>query len=73
MAETLFDGMQRDEIINKIKQIVLFDSSTMKGTKLLAENLLLQLYEGLKNAPCIVLAINESIDMTYNAQLIIFV
>ena len=30
MAETLFDGRQRDEIINKIKQIPLSNSSTME-------------------------------------------
>ena len=48
MAETLFDGKQRDEIINKKKQIPLTDSSAMRRTELLAEDLLLQLDEGLK-------------------------
>ena len=52
IIDTLFDGKQRDEII-KIKQIHLPDSLTMRRTELLAEDLLLQLNEGLKNAPCI--------------------
>ena len=73
MAETLFDGKQRDEIITKIKQIPLSDSSAMKRTKLLAEDLLWQLDQGLKNAPSISLAIDESTDMTDNAQLLIIV
>ena len=73
MAETLFDGKQRDEIITKIKQIPLFDSSATRRTELLAEDLLWQLDQKLKNAPCISLAIDESTDMTDNAQLLIFI
>ena len=68
----MFDGKQRNEIINKIKQIPLSDSSAMRRTELLAEDFLLQLNEGLKNAPCISLAIDESTDMTDNAQHLIF-
>ena len=60
MAETLFDGKQRDVIINKIKQIPLSDSSAMRRTELLVEDLLLELDERLKHASCISLAINES-------------
>ena len=71
-AETLFDGKQRGEIIDKIKQIPLSDSTAMRRTELLAEDLVLQLDEGLKNAPCISLAIDESTDMTDNAQLMVF-
>ena len=55
MAKTLFDGKQKDEIINKIKQILLSDSLAMRRTELLAVDLLLQLDEGLKNAHCILL------------------
>ena len=72
MAETLFDGKQRDDIITKIKQIPLSDSSAMRRTELMAEDLLWQLDQRLKNAPCISLAIDESTDMTDNAQLLIF-
>ena len=59
-AETLFDGKQRDEIIDKVKQLPLSDSTAMRRTGLLAEDLALQLNEGLKSAPCISLAIDES-------------
>jgi len=38
----------------------------------LTEDLVLQLDEGLKNVPCISLAIDESTDMTDNAQLMVF-
>ena len=62
--ETLFDGKQRDEIIDKVKQIPLSNSTAMTRTELLAEDLVLQLDEGLKSAPCILLAIDESTDMT---------
>ena len=72
MAETLFDGRQRDEVITKIKQILLCDSSAMRRTELLAEDLLWQLNQGLKNAPCISLAIDQSTDMTDSAQLLIY-
>ena len=58
IAETLFDGKQRDEIITKIKQIPLSDSSAMRRTEQLVEDLLRQLVQGLKNAPCISLAID---------------
>ena len=71
-AETLFDGKQRDEIIDKLKQIPLSDSTAMRRTELLAEDLVLQLDEGLKSAPCLSLAIDESTDMTDNAQLMVF-
>ena len=51
MAYTLFDGKQRDEIISKIKQVPSSDSSAIRRTELLAEDLLLQLNEEVKNAP----------------------
>ena len=45
----------------------------MKRTELLAEDLVLQLDEGLKSTPCISLATDKSTDVTNNAQLIVFV
>ena len=72
-AETLFDGKKRDEILDKIKQIPFSDSTAMRRTKLLAEDLVLQLNERLKSTNCISLAIDESTDMTDNSQLIAFV
>ena len=66
-AETLFDGKKRDEILDKIKQIALSDSTAMRRTELLAEDLVLQLNERLKSTNCISLAIDESTDMTDNS------
>ena len=66
-AETLFDGKKTDEILDKIKQIPLSDSTTMRRTELLAEDLVLQLNERLKNTNCISLAIDKSTDMTDNS------
>jgi len=72
-AETLFDDKQKNEIKDKIKQIPLSDSTAMRRTELLADDLMSQLDEGLKKAPCISLAIDESTDSTDNAQLMVFV
>ena len=66
-AETLFDGKKRDEILDKIKQIALSDSTAMRRTELLAEDLVLQLNKRLKSTNCISLAIEESTDMTDNS------
>ena len=71
-SETLFDDKQRDKIIDKVKQIPLSDSTAMRRTELLAKDLVLQLDEGMKSAPCISLAIDESTDITDNAQLMVF-
>ena len=72
-AETLFDGKKRDEILDKIKQIPLSDSTVMRRTKILAEDLVLQLNEKLKSTNLIPLAFDESADMTNYSQLIVFV
>ena len=45
----------------------------MSRTELLAYHLMSQLDEDLENAPGISLAIDESIDNTDNAQLMVFV
>ncbi|XP_068238466.1 zinc finger BED domain-containing protein 5-like [Palaemon carinicauda] len=45
----------------------------MRRTELLAVYLMSQLDQGLRKAPCISLAIDESTDSTDNAQLIVFV
>ena len=64
---------KKDEILDKIKQIPLSDSTAARRTELQAENLVLQLNERLKITNCISLAIDESTDMTDNSQLIVFV
>ncbi|XP_068204564.1 protein FAM200A-like [Palaemon carinicauda] len=71
-ADTLFDDKQKNEIKDRIKQIPLSDSTSMR-TELLAVYLMSQLDQGLKKAPCISLAIDESTDSTDNGQLIVFV
>ena len=45
----------------------------MRRTELLAYDLMSQLDEGLRNAPGISLAIDESTDETDNAQVMVFV
>lgn len=72
-VETLFDDKQIVEIKNKIKQIPLSDSTCMRRTELLAEDLLSQLDERLEKAHCVSLVIDESTDCTDNSQLIVFV
>ena len=72
-VETLFDDKMKSKIKDKIKKIPLFDSTSMSRTELLAYDLMSQLDEGLQNAPGISLAIDESIDNTNNAQLMVFV
>ena len=60
----LFDGNKKDEILDKIKQIPLCDSTAMRRTEILAEDLVLQLNKKLKSTNCISLAIDESTDVT---------
>ncbi|KAG7162641.1 SCAN domain-containing protein 3-like 16 [Homarus americanus] len=65
---TLLEGKQKEEIKDKIKQIPLSDS-TMRRTEILSEDLTSQLDNGIKNAPCISLAVDESTD----TQLVVYV
>ena len=61
-VKTLFDDKMKSEIKEKINKILLSDSTLMRRTELLAYHFMSQLDEGLQNAPCISLAINESTD-----------
>ena len=72
-VETLFDDKMKSEIKEKISKIPLSDSTSMRRKELLAYDLMLQLDEGLQNAPAILLAIGESTDKTDSAQLMVFV
>ncbi|MBN3302946.1 GT2D2 protein, partial [Amia calva] len=69
----LFEGTQKDDIIQKINQISLSDSTAVKRTEVLAEDLLDQMKSAIKKAKCISLALDESTDNTDNAQLLVFV
>ena len=71
--EMLFDDKMKSEIKEKINKTPLSDSTSMRRTELLTYDVMTQLHKGLQNAPGISLAIDESTDKTYNAQLMVFV
>lgn len=73
VMDTMFEGKQKEEIKAKIKQIPLSDSTASRRTEVLAGDLVKQLCDGIKNAECISLAVDESTDTTDNAQLMVFV
>lgn len=73
VAIALFEGTQKDDIIQKINQISLSDSTAAKRTEILADDLLDQMKSAVKKAKCISLALDESTDNTDNAQLLVFV
>lgn len=73
IAIALFEGTQKDDIIQKINQISLSDSTAVKRTEVLADDLLDQMKSTIKKAKCISVALDESTDNTDNAQLLVFV
>uniref|UniRef100_A0A0P4WGZ3 Uncharacterized protein n=1 Tax=Scylla olivacea TaxID=85551 RepID=A0A0P4WGZ3_SCYOL len=73
VTETLFEGKQKDDIKDKIKQIPLSDSTAMRRTAIVAEDLTSQLDNAMQNASCISLAVDKSTDATDSAQLLVFV
>jgi len=73
VMETMFEGKQKEEMTSKIKQIPLSDCTATRRTEILAGDLIKQLCDGIKNAQCISLAVDESTDTTDNAQLLVFV
>lgn len=73
VAETLFEAKQKDDIKDKFKQIPLSDSTAMRRTAILAEDLTSQLDNAMQKASCIFLAVDESTDATDSAQLLVFV
>lgn len=73
VAETLLEGKQKDELCEKIKQIPMAASTATKKTEILTEDVLAQLEEAIQRASCISLAIDESTDVTDNAQLLVYV
>lgn len=72
-AETLLDGKQKDEMCEKIKQVPLSATTATRKSEILAEDVLAQLDAAVQSAPCISLAIDESTDVTDNAQLLVYV
>lgn len=73
VTETMFESKQKEEMTGKTKKVPLSDSTATRRTEILAGNLNKQLCDGIKNAQCISLAVDESIDTTDNAQLLVFV
>lgn len=73
VMDTLFEGKQKEEIKCKIKQVPLSYSTASRRTEALAGDLVKQLCDGIKNAECISLAVDEPTDTTDNAQLMVFV
>lgn len=73
VMDTMFEGKQKEEMTTKIKRIPLSDSTATRRTEILAGNVAKQLRDGIKNAECISLAVDESTDTTDNAQLMVFV
>ena len=64
-AETLFEGKQRDELCEKIKQIPMWVATTTRKSEMLSDDALSQLDVAVQSAPS--LAIDESSDVTDNA------
>ncbi|CAL9707870.1 unnamed protein product [Knipowitschia caucasica] len=73
VAEILFEGKQKDEMCEKIKQIPMSASTAMRKSEILADDVLAQLDAAIQSAPCISLAIDESTDVTDKAQLLVYV
>ena len=53
VAETLFEGKQKEELCGKINQIPMSASSATKKTEILSQDVLAQLDEAIHKAPCI--------------------
>ena len=68
-----FEGTQKDDIIQKMNQIPLSDSTAVRQTEILADDLLDQLKSADKKAKCISLVLDESTDNTDETQLLVFV
>ena len=73
VAIALFAGTQKDDIIQKMNQIPLSDSTAVRQTEILADDLLDQLKSADKKAKCISLVLDESTDNTDETQLLVFV
>nr|XP_054593491.1 SCAN domain-containing protein 3-like [Nothobranchius furzeri] len=73
VAETLFEGKEKQEVCEKIKQIPISASSATKKSETLTQDVVAQLDEAIQKAPCVGLAVDESTDVCDNAQLLVYV
>ena len=67
VADTLLEGKQKDELRENLKQIPRSDSTAMRRTEILGEDLTPLLDEAIQNAACISLSVDESTDNIDNA------
>ena len=69
VAETLLEGKQK-ALCDKIKQIPLSASTAIKKKiYILAQDVLAQLDEAIHKTPCVGLVVDETTDVSDNAQL----
>uniref|UniRef100_A0A3Q3BZE1 Uncharacterized protein n=1 Tax=Haplochromis burtoni TaxID=8153 RepID=A0A3Q3BZE1_HAPBU len=73
VAETLLEGKQKEELCDKIKQIPMSASTATKRSEILAQDVLSQQEEAIHKTPCVGLAVDESTDVSDNAQLLVYV
>lgn len=63
VAQTLFEGKEKQELCEKIKQIPMSTSSATKKSDILTLDVLTQRDEAMKKAPCVSLDVDEPTDM----------
>ncbi len=73
ITEALFEGKERQEMSKKLKKIPLSNDTSTRRTEVLAHDLVKQLTDDIKDAPCLSLAVDESTDGTDQAHLCVFV
>lgn len=73
IAETLLEGKQKDELCDKIQQIPLSAYPATKRSEILAQDVMSQLEEAIYMAPYVGLAMDESSDVSDNAQLLVYI
>ncbi len=73
ITEALFEGKERQEMSKKLKKSPLSNDTSTRRTEVLAHDLVKQLTDDIKDAPCLSLAVDESTDGTDQAHLCVFV
>uniref|UniRef100_A0A3B1K1Z5 SPIN-DOC-like zinc-finger domain-containing protein n=1 Tax=Astyanax mexicanus TaxID=7994 RepID=A0A3B1K1Z5_ASTMX len=73
IAEALLDGKEKDELCDKIEKIPLSACTATRRSEILAQDSLSQLEEAICKAPCVGLAVDESTDVSDNAQLLVYI
>ncbi|XP_038158921.1 SCAN domain-containing protein 3-like [Cyprinodon tularosa] len=73
IAEALLDGKEKDELCDKIEKIPLSACTATRRSEILAQDSLSQLEEAICKALCVGLAVDESTDVSDNAQLLVYI